>query len=102
MLQGTFKASISCIGYTTLRRTTLRLLSHFVEKAFCRSVILSNVHFVETGFRRIFSTKYSCSPDGHIVSADPVTMYHVIVRLRTLAKITGLKLTISFYKGARE
>ena len=46
-------------GYTTLRRTTLRLLSHFVEKAFCRSVISSNVHFVETGFRRILSTKYS-------------------------------------------
>ena len=45
-------------GYTTLRRTTLRLQSHFVEKAFCRSVILSNVHFVETGFRRILSTKY--------------------------------------------
>ena len=44
---------------TTLRRTTLRLLGHFVEKAFCRSVILSKVHFVETGFRRILSTKYS-------------------------------------------
>ena len=29
----------------------------------------------------------------HIVSADPVTMYHVIVRLRILAKITDLKLT---------
>ena len=29
-------------------------------------------------------------------------MYHVIVRLRTLTKITGLKLTISFYKGARD
>ena len=46
-------------GYTTLGRTTLRLLSHFVEKAFCWSVISSNVHFVETGFRRILSTKYS-------------------------------------------
>ena len=45
-------------GYTTLRRTTLRLLSHFVEKAFCLSVILSNVHLVETGFRRTLSMKY--------------------------------------------
>ena len=72
--------------------TTLRLLSHFVEKAFCRSVILSKVHFVETGFRRILSMKYSMltwPPYG----ADPVTMYHVIVRLRILAKITDLKLT---------
>ena len=47
------------VGCTTLRRTTLRLLSHFVEKAFCRSVISLNFHFVETGFRRILSTKYS-------------------------------------------
>ena len=48
--------------------------------------------FVEYSLRNIL-----CSLGGHIVSADPVTMYHVIVRLRTLAKITGLKLTISFY-----
>ena len=41
-----------------------------------------------------------CSPGGHIVSADPVNMYHVVVRLRTLEKIIGLKLTISFDKGA--
>ena len=57
-------------GYTTLRRTTLRLLSHFVEKAFCRSVILANVHFVETGFRR----NILCSPSRHIGSADHVTL----------------------------
>ena len=80
-------------GYTTLRRTTLRLLSHFVEKAVCRSVILSKVHFVETDFRRILSTKYSMLTWRPIVSAEPVTMYHVIVRLRILAKITDLKLT---------
>ena len=49
-------------GYTTLRRTTLRLLNHFVEKAFCRIVILSNFHFVETVFRRILSTKYFMHP----------------------------------------
>ena len=78
----------------TLHRMTLRLLRHFVEKAFCRSVILSNVHFVETGFRRILSTKYSMFTWRHIVPADPVTMYHVIVRLRILAKITDLKLTV--------
>ena len=57
--------------------------------AFFRSVILSNVHFVETDFRR----NILCSPGRHIEFADPVTMYHVIVRLRTLAKITDLKLT---------
>ena len=74
-------------GYTTLRRITLRLLSHFVEKAFCRSAILSNVHFVETGFRRILSTKYSMLTWPHIVSAD-----HVIVR----------RADCHFYKGARE
>ena len=77
------------MGYTTLHRTTLRLLSHLVEKAFCRSVILMNVHFVETGFRR----NILCSLGSHIVSADPVTMYLVTVRLRTLTKITDLKLT---------
>ena len=37
-------------GCTTLCRTTLRLLNHFVEKAFCRIVIWSNVHFVKTVF----------------------------------------------------
>ena len=67
------------MGYTTLRRTTLRVLRHFVEIAFCQSVILSNVHFVETDFRR----NILCSPGRHIVSADSTTMYHVIVRLRT-------------------
>ena len=58
------------MGYTTLRRTTLRLLNHFVEKAFCRIVILSNFHFVETVFRRILSTKYSMLTRPLIVSAD--------------------------------
>ena len=75
-------------GYTTLRRTTLRLLSHFVEMAFCRSVILLKQVFVEYIRRNIL-----CSPGRHIESADPVTMYHVIVRLRTLGTITDLKLT---------
>ena len=51
-------------------------------------------------FVEYFRRDILCSPGGHIVSADSVTMYHV--RLRTLAKITDLKLTISFYKGARE
>ena len=76
---------------------TVRLLSHFVEKAFCQSVILSTVHFVETGCGKILSTKYSMltwPPGHHIVSADSVTMYHVIVRLWTPGKITDLNLTI--------
>ena len=53
-------------------------------------------------FVEFFRRNTLCSPGGHIVSADPVTMYHVIVRLRTLAKITCLKLTISFNKGAHD
>ena len=53
-------------------------------------------------FVEYFRRNTLCSPGGHIVSADPVTVYHVVLRLRTLAKITGLKLTISLYKGARD
>ena len=64
----------------------------FVEVSFCRMSTSSKQVFVEYSRRNIL-----CSLGGHIVSADPVTMYHVIVRLRTLAKFTGLKLTISFY-----
>ena len=75
-------------GYTTLRRTTLHLLNHFVEKAFCRIVILSNFHFVETVFRRILSTNILCSP-GPLLYLPIIW----IVRLRTLAKVTNLKLT---------
>ena len=54
---------------------------------------MSKVHFVETGFRPILLTKYSMLTGRHIVTADPVTMYYVIVRLQTLAKVTDLKLT---------
>ena len=53
-------------------------------------------------FVEYFRQNTLCSPGGHIVSADHVTMYHAIVRLWTLAKITGLKLTISVYKVARD
>ena len=45
------------------------------------------------GFVEYFRRNILCSPGRHIESADPVTMYHVIVRLRTLGKITDLKLT---------
>ena len=44
-------------------------------------------------FIEYFQRNILCSPGRHIVSADPVTMYHVTVRLRTLAKITDQKLT---------
>ena len=44
-------------------------------------------------FVEYFRRNILCSPGRHIESADPVTMYHVIVRLRTLGKITDLKLT---------
>ena len=60
----------------------------FVEVSFCRMSTSSKQVFVEYFQRNIL-----CSPGCHIVSADPVTMYHVIVRLRTLGKITDLKLT---------
>ena len=53
-------------------------------------------------FVEYFRRNTLSSPGGHIVSADTVTMYHVIARLWTLAMITGLKLTISFYKGAHD
>ena len=60
----------------------------FVEKAFCRMYTSLKQVFVEYFRRNIL-----CSPGRHIVSADPVTMYHVTVRLRTQGKITDLKLT---------
>ena len=60
----------------------------FVEVSFCRMSTSSKQVFVEY-FRR----NNLCSPGRHIVSADSVTMYHVIVRLRTLAKTTDLKPT---------
>ena len=44
-------------------------------------------------FVEYFRRNILCSPGRHIVSADSVTMYHVIVRLPILAKITDLKLT---------
>ena len=44
-------------------------------------------------FVEYFQRNILCSRGRHIVSADPVTMYHAIVRLRILAKITDLKLT---------
>ena len=48
IIRGNFyKFCIKTEGYITLLRATLYLLNHFVEKPFCRSVILSNVHFVE-------------------------------------------------------
>ena len=77
----------------TLRRTTLHLLSHlskrlFAEVSFCGKSTSSKQVFLEYFRRNIL-----CSSGHHIVSADPVTMYHVIVRLRTLWKITDLKLT---------
>ena len=49
-------------GCTTLRRMTLLLLIYFVEKAFCRSVILSNVHFVETCFVKCFQRNINAHP----------------------------------------
>ena len=55
------------IGYTTLRRTTLCLLNHFVQKAFCRSVTLSNAHFVETCFVEYFQRNLLCSPYAAIL-----------------------------------
>ena len=44
-------------------------------------------------FIEYFGRSILYSPGHNIVSADPVTMYHVFVRLRTRAKITDLKLT---------
>ena len=52
---------------------------------------LSKCHFVECPLRR--NRFSSNTPGRHIVSADSETMYHVIVRLQTLGKITNLKLT---------
>ena len=73
---------------------TVRLLRHisskmlFVEVSFSRMSTSSKLVFVEYFRRNIL-----CSPGRHIVSADPVTTYHVTVRLRTQAKIADLKLT---------
>ena len=53
-------------------------------------------------FVEYFRQNTLCSPGGHIVSADPVTMYHKIMRLRTLAKVTGLKLTMVLVNETRE
>ena len=90
-----------CSGYTTLRRRTLHLLSHFVEKAFCRSVILSKVHFVETGFRRILSTKYS------MLTWPPYCTcwfydYVSCNREATDTRDYWFEVDCRFYKGARE
>ena len=84
-----------------------QVIRHFVERHFVYRAISSKRLFVEVSFCRMSTSskqvfvEYSrrnilCSLGGHSVSADPVTMYHVIVRLRTLAKITGIRLTISF------
>ena len=72
------------------RRNGLAISSKwlFVEVSFCRMSTSSKQVFVEYFRRNIL-----CSSGCHIESADPVTMYHVIVRLRTLGKITDLKLT---------
>ena len=79
-------------------------IRHFVERHFVYCAISSKRLFVEVSFCRMstsskqvfveyFRRNILCSPGRHIVSADPLTMYHVTVRLRTLAKITDLKLT---------
>ena len=83
-------------GYTTLRRTTLPLLNHFVEKAFCRIVILSNFHFVVTVFRRILSTKYSMLARPHIVSAD-----HWVCEATDTGGNYQSETACRFYKDAR-
>ena len=83
-------------GYTTLRRTRLRLLKHFVEKAFCRIVILSNFHFVEIIFRRILSTKYSMLTRPHILSAD-----HLACEATDTGGDYQSEADCRFYKGAR-
>ena len=67
-------------GYTTLRRTTLCLLNHFVEKAFHRSVILSNAHLVETCFVEYFRRNILCSPYAAI-------MYLLIMCVRIFVQI---------------
>ena len=88
--------SIGKNGYTTLRRTTLRLLNHFVEKAFCRIVILSNFHFVETVFRRILSTKYSMLTRPFIASAD-----HLDCEATDTGEGYQSEADCCFYEGAR-
>ena len=83
-------------GYTTLRRTTLRLLNHCIEKAFCRIVILSNFHFVEIVFRRILSTKYSMFTRPLIVSAD-----HLDCEATDTGEGYQDEADCCFYEGAR-
>ena len=80
-------------------RTDIR---HFVERHFVYCAISSKRLFVEVSFCRMstsskqvfdeyFRRNILCSSDRHNVSVDPVTLYHVTVRLRTQAKITDLK-----------
>ena len=69
-------------------------IQHFVERHFVYCAILSKRLFVEVSFCRMstsskqvfveyFRRNILFSPGHHIVSAYFVTMYHVIVRLRT-------------------
>ena len=90
------RGSLSILGYTTLCRTTLRLLNNFVEKAFCRIVILSNFHLVETVFRRILSTKYSMLTRRLIVSAD-----HLDWEATDTGEGYQSEADCCFYEGAR-
>ena len=85
-----------CVGYMTLHRTTLRLLNHFVEKAFCRIVILWNFHFVKIVFRRILSTKYSMLTRPHILSAD-----HLACEAMDTGGDYQSETACRFYKDAR-
>ena len=71
-------------------------MNHFVEKAFCRIVILSNFHFVETVFRRILSTKYSMLARPHIVSAD-----HWVCEATDTGGNYQSETACRFYKDAR-
>ena len=82
-------------GYMTLRRTPLRLLNHFLEKAFRRIVILLNFHFVETGFRRILTTKYPMLTRPYIVSAD-----HLDCEAMDTGGDYRSEADCGFYKGA--
>ena len=94
----------SAPGFLKREGTFLTDIRHFVERHFVYWTISSKRLFVEVSFCRkstsskqifveYFRRNILCLPGRHIASADPVTMYHVIVRLRTQAKITDLKLT---------
>ena len=68
----TFRGSSSA-GYRTVRRTTLCLLSHFVEKAFCLNVSFCRMPTTSKQvFVEYFRRNTLCSLGGHIVSADPM------------------------------